>query len=79
MAYNNRGFAHFSKGAFEKALIDYSKAIELEPMDSGFYRNRGTLYAKVGKKDEAIRDFQNAAKLGDKKTQELLKKFGVQW
>jgi Flp pilus assembly protein TadD len=79
MAYNNRGFAHFSKEEFEKALTDYSRAIELEPMDFGFYRNRGTLYVRVGKNDKAIQDFQKAAKLGDEKTQELLKKIGKKW
>jgi len=32
-----------------------------------------------GKEEDALRDFKKAAKLGDEKTQEFLKKIGIQW
>ncbi len=79
MAYNNRGLAYSSLGEFEKAVTDYSKAIAFNPADPGFYRNRGTVYFNIDKKNEAIGDFQKAASLGDKKTQEFLKKYGIKW
>jgi tetratricopeptide (TPR) repeat protein len=41
------------------------------------YYNRGSIYFKKGKQQEAISDFQRAARLGDKKAQEFLKSRGL--
>lgn len=43
-AYNNRVKTHFKKCDFEKAIADYTKAIELNLQDADVYYTRGKLY-----------------------------------
>ena len=43
-AYYNRGIAYGDKGEYDKAIEDYSKAIELNPEYAEAYNNRGNAY-----------------------------------
>ncbi|MDP2278493.1 MAG: tetratricopeptide repeat protein [Nitrospirota bacterium] len=67
-AYYNRGLAYGELGNYQRAIKDYTKAIEieLEPDFSYFpyvYHNRGINYAKLGNYQQAIKDFTNGIAL----------------
>lgn len=78
-AYIERGVIFGELGNFEKSIEDFSRVIELNPQHSVAYYNRGATYFRMGKENEAISDFQKAARLGDKKVQEILLRRGVRW
>lgn len=40
-----------------KAIVDYSKAIEIAPKDANAYFNRGLAYGKKNEHDKAIADY----------------------
>ena len=45
------------------AIEDYTRAIELDPEDAGFYINRGIAYGASGNLSPAIRDLDEAIRL----------------
>ena len=47
----------------DKAIIAYSRTIELDPNDAYAYTNRGIAYGEKGKVDRAIVDYNKAIKL----------------
>jgi tetratricopeptide (TPR) repeat protein len=59
-AYNRRGNAYHDKNDIERAIADYSKAIEINPRDSVTYNNRGFAYRAQGDNDSAIEDYTKA-------------------
>jgi tetratricopeptide (TPR) repeat protein len=54
MAHNNLGAAYYGKGAWDKAIEEYKKAISLRPRYADAYNNLGAAYAGKGMYDEAI-------------------------
>ncbi len=62
--YLGRGVAHRRKGKFAEALLDYNKAIEIEPC-SATYLNRGNVYGHLQRNEEAVADFNQAIALKD--------------
>jgi Flp pilus assembly protein TadD len=48
---------------FNTAIINYTKAIELDPKNANAYRNRGIAYKALGKTKEADADFAKAKAL----------------
>lgn len=63
VAYNNRGSAWDDKGQLDKALKDYSKAIETDPSYHEAYFNRSQAYEKKGGMAKALDDAKKAAAL----------------
>lgn len=55
-AYNNRGVAFHRQHELDKAISDYSRAIELDPGDDSYYHNRAIAYAAKKQYDEALAD-----------------------
>ena len=47
----------------QKAVDTYQKALQLSPNDAGLHNNLGSVYAEMGKVDEAKAEFQKAADL----------------
>lgn len=47
----------------EMSLVDYSKAIELNPNDADAYYNRGCTYAEAGEYDKAIADYSKVIEM----------------
>ncbi len=45
-------------GESEKAIIDFSKIIEIEPMNANAYLNRGCCYEKIQNYDLAYKDYE---------------------
>ena len=58
LAYTNRGIAYCDKGAYDLAIADFNKALEIKPKYAKAWYNRGNAYAS-GKSafDLAIADY----------------------
>jgi len=63
VVFYTRGYAYAELKEFERAIEDFSKAIELDPNDAEAYYNRGLAYAKLGKYEQAIKDYDKAIEL----------------
>jgi tetratricopeptide (TPR) repeat protein len=53
----DRGNAHLEAGCVERAIADYSRAIELDPQSAIAYNNRGVARAVAGEPRNAIADY----------------------
>jgi tetratricopeptide (TPR) repeat protein len=62
-AHNNRGGAYANKGDFDRAIADYTRAIDLKPDYAVAYYNRGFSYRHKGDDDRAIADWSKALAL----------------
>jgi tetratricopeptide (TPR) repeat protein len=65
-AYYNRGVAWQKKGDYDRAITDYTKAIEINPGDALAYYNRGNAYQGKGQYERAISDYNKAIELNPK-------------
>jgi tetratricopeptide (TPR) repeat protein len=63
IAYNNRGNTYARLNEQERAIEDYSKAIELNPNFADAYNNRGSAYAGLNEHRRAIEDYNKAIEL----------------
>ena len=64
--FNNqvsKSIKNTSTSEYDKAIPDFSKAIELEPNLAQPYFGRGVTYAALGKKAEAIADLERCIEL----------------
>jgi lipoprotein NlpI len=61
--YAKRGAAYARNGHFDRAIADYTKAIEIDPNDSGVLTFRGYAYELKGDFDSAIADFTKAIEI----------------
>ena len=61
--FNERGSRYSRSGVYEKAIPDYTKAIELDDTFAEAYFNRGGSYYELGRFDEAISDLTRAIEL----------------
>lgn len=55
--YNNRALVWSFKGENDKAIADYTKAIELSPNDHAAYTNRAMAWSRKNEYERAIQDF----------------------
>jgi tetratricopeptide (TPR) repeat protein len=62
-AYNNRGMAFEDLGMFDRAVADFTAAIELDPSDPRHYVNRGRVLGNLGRHEAAIADASKAIAL----------------
>lgn len=60
--YYKRGFSHAAKGDFERAIADYTRAIELGPGNPDHWMGRGVARLQKGDVD-AVADFDRAIQL----------------
>ncbi|MDA8014944.1 MAG: tetratricopeptide repeat protein [Gammaproteobacteria bacterium] len=61
--YNNRGVAYGHTGAYDRAVNDYTKALELNPKLFLAYTNRGDAYSNKRDYDRAIADHNKALEI----------------
>ena len=76
-ALYNRAWLYASKNDYEKAVKDYTKAIQVDRGQADIYYNRGLLYVKMNKKDLAIKDFDEAIKLNPRDADAWCNRGGV--
>lgn len=62
-AFSSRANFYSEKKQYDKALVDFNKAIELNSNYANSYMNRGNVYRNMGKHPEAIKDFNKALEL----------------
>ncbi|HLZ19035.1 MAG TPA: tetratricopeptide repeat protein, partial [Smithellaceae bacterium] len=62
-----------------QAVDDCGRAIELKPDFAGAYNNRGLAYAGLGDQKQAVNDLKTAARLGDERAKNALKRQGIIW
>jgi len=62
-AYDSRGAAWASEGQHDRAIADFTKAIELDPNLSAAYVNRALSRSEKGESDMAIADYDAALEL----------------
>lgn len=60
--YSRRAVIHMHKENFTEAIVDYTRAIDIEPSHA-CYCNRGLCYSKLEDYDSAIRDLSEAIRL----------------
>ena len=62
-AVENRALASYDKKDFDRAIADFSSAIELDPASVDAYRVRGNAYAEKGNLINAMTDYDKALSL----------------
>lgn len=70
--YNNRGIAYGSKGEYNNAIADYTKAIEINPRYVRAYNMQSLAYYAKKEYDKAWEDVNKAQSLGYKVKPEFL-------
>lgn len=60
LAYFYRAYAKTELKDYSGAILDYSKALEIEPEDHNAFNNRGYNKGKLGKYYQAIKDFEKS-------------------
>jgi tetratricopeptide (TPR) repeat protein len=65
-AYNSRGLANMGLMNFANAVQDFTKAIQLDPRNSGYVDNRQGAYFALGRFDLALTDANIAIRLSPK-------------
>ncbi|KJU85531.1 protein containing Heat shock protein DnaJ [Candidatus Magnetobacterium bavaricum] len=63
LAYVNRGKGHYSKGNFDEAINDFTRAVERKPDYVEAYHFRGCAWRDKRRYDKAINDFTRAIEL----------------
>jgi len=58
--YLRSGNDDFKQGSFDQAIVDYTRAIDINPNLAKAYNNRGVAYAREGSLPRAIADFTMA-------------------
>ena len=62
----NKGVKLAQAGAYEEAIAEFTKAIQLSPNDARIYNDRGCVYHKMNRFPEAIEDFSKAIEIAPK-------------
>jgi TonB family protein len=72
--YQNRANANFVMGEYDAAIVDYNKAIELNPKESTIYFSRGLAYFNNKNFNSAISDFDKVIELDPKEAMAYFKR-----
>lgn len=67
--YAIRGVAFLKLGENEKAISDLTKAIELDPQDADFFRDRAAAFQAIDNFDAAIADLETVIEISDNEEQ----------
>lgn len=72
--YQNKANAFFVKGDYNAAVLNYNKALELNPKDTVTYLSRGLTYYNTKFYDLAVNDFTKAIELAPKDSMSFFKR-----
>lgn len=70
-AYSNRGASYADLRMYQRAMSDYSRALDLNPSHSNTIFNRGNAHCDTGQTDAALEDYLNAVRIGDRAAEAL--------
>ncbi|GHV07508.1 hypothetical protein AGMMS50229_14480 [Campylobacterota bacterium] len=73
-SYFSKGESAMRRGEHKQAIIEYSRAIDLDPNFSSAYNNRGSTYMLLGDYDRALSDAKQACKLGQCELEQKLER-----
>lgn len=74
--YIIRGMIHFHNfDRKEEAIIDYNRALKIDPDNICGLYNRGLMFLRIGNKQYAFDDLSKAAKLGHTEAELTIKKY----
>jgi tetratricopeptide (TPR) repeat protein len=59
------GDAHVGMGEYDRALVDYEKALRLNPRHAMSFIGRGDLYKKLGDVRKAMKEYENCLEIVD--------------
>ncbi|HOD05820.1 MAG TPA: hypothetical protein PKH92_12325, partial [Anaerolineaceae bacterium] len=62
--YFSRGVSHHFKGDYDRAIVDKTRAIELESQNGLYYHSRSLSYLAKGNTTQAAADQKRARELG---------------
>ena len=62
-SFNGRGLVWDRFFNFQEAIVDFSKAIELDPQNAVYWHNWACCYRNMGDLDSALWDFDQAVNL----------------
>jgi tetratricopeptide (TPR) repeat protein len=65
-AYNSRGLGNIALKNFASAVQDFTKAMQMDPRNSGYIDNRQGAFSALGRFDLALVDANNAIRLSPK-------------
>ena len=74
VSYNNKGLTKYQLEDYYGAILDFTKAIELNPNDVVSYNNRAYTREMVGDLNGACLDFKKAADMGDSDAAKMVAK-----
>ena len=60
---NHRGMVYFVQSNYEKAIEDFTRAIQTNPNNFRAYNNRGLAYRMLKKYDRALEDFEHSIEI----------------
>jgi hypothetical protein len=63
LAYNNRGMVFFQANDLDRAMTDFDKAVDLDPLYAKAYYNRGCAHYRKGELAKAIADYRKTISL----------------
>jgi ppGpp synthetase/RelA/SpoT-type nucleotidyltranferase len=63
LVYNHRGMAYFATGSYQRALKDFSSAINYDPESDRGYANRGLCHRVMKRYEKALQDFNQALEI----------------
>ena len=61
-----KGNSFYKDGGYQKAIENYTKAIEIDPKNAKAYNNRGNAYSRLRKYKEAIENYTKAIEIDPK-------------
>ena len=67
IVYCLRGIGYALKRDYEKAVVDFSEAIRLDPTNPEPFSYRSRAYLSIGEKEKADADLEQAKKLSAKR------------
>jgi tetratricopeptide (TPR) repeat protein len=77
-AHYNKAVAYYNTKRYKEALIAYTNAVNIKPAQAEGYYSRGLTYANLNDAAGALKDFQQAEKLGYKgKSDEMYNAMGT--
>ena len=73
----NKGMEYYEKGMWDEAIVEFDKAIQLNPNNAKFYNNRGLAYFFKGDYAKSTEDVLKVKTLEKKSDPDLKKSSGT--